>query len=252
MSFWPSATSVARSARGLAYARGRIGVAAPGSGKRPPALQLVLGHAVGFSKEAFAPTLVALGELLEQRHCEATWIAIDFSGHGASREPPPEPSKWNVHHAEELIELLEEVEVVETSPPPRVGFGWSMGGTVLASVEVRRRHTFKHVLMYEPPLFTRSLAALAKLLGALGLNVLANSAAKWRRVWSSLAEARSHLLRRSGKSYAPAAIDAWIESAGFRPHTGGEDDGAAGAVELSCDPKYEARAYSWPSLLRGP
>ena len=261
MSFWPSATSISRTARGLAYARGRIGVAAPG---RPPALRLVLGHAVGFSKEAFAPTLVALGRLLEQRRCEATWIAVDFSGHGASREPPPEPSKWNEHHAEEIIEVLGDEAVHESEvratlpPPPLVGFGWSMGGAVLASAEVRRRHTFEHVLMYEPPLFTRSLAALAKLLSALGLNVMANSAAKRRRVWPSLADARSHLLRRSGKSFAPAAIDAWVEGAGFRPHTGGVDsvaggvDSVAGAVELSCDPKYEARAYSWPSLLKGP
>ena len=262
MSFWPSATSVSRTAHGLAYARGRIGFAAPG---RPPALRLVLGHAVGFSKEAFAPTLVALGRLLEQRRCEATFIALDFSGHGASREPPPEPSKWNEHHAEEIIEVLGDEAVHESEvratlppPPPLVGFGWSMGGAVLASAEVRRRHTFKHVLMYEPPLFTRSLAALAKLLSALGLNMMANSAAKRRRVWPSLADARSHLLRRSGKSFAPAAIDAWVEGAGFHPHTGGVDsaaggvDGVAGAVELSCDPKYEARAYSWPSLLKGP
>ena len=257
MSFWPSATSVSRTAHGLAYARGRIGFAAPG---RPPALRLVLGHAVGFSKEAFAPTLVALGRILEQRRCDATWIALDFSGHGASREPPPEPSKWNVHHAEEIEEIIEvlgdeavhesEVRATLPPPPPLVGFGWSMGGAVLASVEVRRRHTFKHVLMYEPPLFTRSLAALAKLLSALGLNMMANSAAKRRRVWPSLADARSHLLRRSGRSFAPAAIDAWVEGPGFRPHTGGRDSGA-GAVELSCDPKYEARAYSWPSLLKG-
>ena len=48
MSFWPSATSVSRTAHGLAYARGRIGFAAPG---RPPALRLVLGHAVGLAHE---------------------------------------------------------------------------------------------------------------------------------------------------------------------------------------------------------
>ena len=259
MSFWPPATSVLRTSRGLAYARGRIGLAAPG---RPPALRLVFGHAVGFSKEAFAPTLVALGRLLEQRRCEATWVAQDFSGHGASREPPPEPSKWNEYHAEEIIEVLEhealhEIDVGSTPPPPPpplVGVGWSMGGAVLACAEVSRRHTFEHVLMYEPPLFTRSLAALAKLLGVLGLNVLANSAAKRRRVWPSLAEARAHLLSRSGRSFAPASIDAWIEGSGFRPHTGdaesvaGSVKSAAGAVELSCDPQYEARAYSWPSL----
>ena len=248
MSLCPAGTCVLRTARGLAYARGRIGLAAPG---RPPALRLVFGHAVGFSKEAFAPTLVALGRLLEQRRCEATWIAPDFSGHGASREPPPEPSKWNEYHAEEIIEVLEHEALHKSDvgrtppppPPPLVGVGWSMGGAVLACAEVSRRHTFEHVLMYEPPLFTRSLAALAKLLGVLGLNVLANSAAKRRRVWPSLAEARAHLLSRSGRSFAPASIDAWIEGEGFRPHTGGAQSvagsvhSAAGAVELSCDPK---------------
>jgi len=237
--------STLRTAHGLAYTRGWIG-----SGR--PRFQLILGHAVGFSKETFIPTLTALGKLLEQRCCAATWIAIDFSGHGASRDAPPEPSKWNAHHADEIIELLEgEVlprgsDGYTASPLPLVGFGWSMGGAVLANVEVKRPKTFEHVLMFEPPLFTRALALAAKLFGAIGMNVLANGAAKRRRVWPSLEAARAHLLKRSGKHYVPTALDAWVGGAGFRPHADGNEDGTSGAVELSCDPAYEARAYSWP------
>jgi pimeloyl-ACP methyl ester carboxylesterase len=270
---------------------------ARGGTSQPPCVRVVLTHAAGFCKEVWGPVLVdmarILGEVTTHRtnqrvatttavatgttcaHSSPTmtdhhplpplaveWLALDFSGHGASCSPPPEPARWDDYHVQETVDVMVDAgwkgasatstplsdDVMHTTHPNVViGVGHSMGGAVLTTLELSSKHsrlggTLNHVIAVEPPLFTRGLAWVAKAVSNLGVNPLANAAARRRRIWPDRQAVRQHVATRSPSNrWDPHTIDAWVSS-GFREGVGA----AAGRVVLCCTPETEARLLMWP------
>ena len=221
---WPAGT-VLRSASGLAYARGSLGGSAA-----PAQIAVVLTHALGYCKEIWCPTLHHLSKLVRNR---VEFLALDFSGHGASR--PPRNYDWNRCHVDEVAEVLR----AESLPENLIGVGHSMGGATLVALELRNPGTLSRVAAIEPPLFTRLTAGIGRAATAAGLNPIAAAARRRRRVWPDADAAREHIGRRLAADWDPAALDAYIAHA-LRP------DADRGGVELACDPETEALAVSSP------
>ena len=222
---WPAGT-VLRSASGLAYARGSLGGSAA-----PAQSAVVLTHALGYCKELWLPTLHHLSKLVRNR---VEFLALDFSGHGASR-PAPRNYDWNRCHVDEVAEVLRE----ESLPDNLIGVGHSMGGATLVALELRIPGTLSRVAAIEPPLFTRLTAGIGRAATAAGLNPIAAAARRRRRVWPDADAAREHIGRRLAADWDPAALDAYIAHA-LRP------DADRGGVALACDPETEALAVSSP------
>jgi len=194
---WPAGT-VHRATGGLAYARGSLGGVQRDAA---PRATIVLAHAVGFCKELWAPVLHELAPLLERTPATIDWLALDFSGHGASRAPPPDgTSTWDRYHAQELREVMR-AEGIDPAASVVMGVGHSMGGAVLASLELRDSGHFRHVVAIEPPLFTRAALGIARVLSATGSNPLANAAARRRSTWPSQDAAREHFSKRSAAGW---------------------------------------------------
>ena len=222
---WPAGT-VLRSAGGLAYVRGSLGGAAA-----PAQVAIVLTHALGFCKELWLPTLHHLSKLVK---IPSEFLALDFSGHGASR-PARRHYDWNRCHVDEVAEVLR----ADSLPENLIGVGHSMGGATLVALELRNPGTLSRVAAIEPPLFTRLTAGIGRAATAAGLNPIAAAARRRRRVWPDADAAREHIGRRLAADWDPAALDAYIAHA-LRP------DADRGGVALACDPETEALAVSSP------
>ena len=180
---------------GLSFARGSIGGSSGGgdSGGGDGPVALVLAHALGFSKECWAPVLEELAPLLRRR---VEWVTLDFSGHGASTSSPP-TGRWDEYHVAEAREVLQS-ELRDVAPASRtVGVGHSMGGAVLAALELRQPGSLARVAAIEPPIFPAAVGPLARLLTSVGLNPLANAAAQRRHAWPSAAAVSTCLRRRA-------------------------------------------------------
>mmetsp|Transcript_32414 Transcript_32414/g.108162 ORF Transcript_32414/g.108162 Transcript_32414/m.108162 type:complete len:314 (-) Transcript_32414:24-965(-) len=233
MARWPG--SLARPLRsGLSIARGSIGGSSDSGGVDAP-VALVLTHALGFSKECWAPVLEELAPLLRRRRLE--WVALDFSGHGASASSPP-TGLWDEYHVAEAREVLQS-ELRAVAPASRtVGVGHSMGGAVLAALELRQPGSLARVAAIEPPIFPAAIGRLSRLLTSAGLNPLANAAAQRRRAWPSAAAAREHFGSRMAAGWDSRSLDAFL--------SGALRDAPGGGVELCCDPATEARCLGLP------
>ena len=244
MARWPG--SLVRPLRsGLSIARGSIGGSSGGgggdsgggdsdSGSGDAPVALVLTHALGFSKECWAPVLEDLAPLLTRR---VEWVALDFSGHGASTSSPP-TGRWDEYHVAEAREVLQS-ELRAVAPASRtVGVGHSMGGAVLAALELRQPGSLARVAAIEPPIFPAAVGRLARLLTSAGLNPLANAAAQRRRAWPSAAAAREHFGSRMAAGWDSRSLDAFLG--------GALRDAPGGGVELCCDPATEARCLGLP------
>eukprot|EP00967_Tisochrysis_lutea_P136404 scaffold243338_cov31-Tisochrysis_lutea.AAC.1 len=256
MALWPAGSSV-RSAAGLCYVRGSIG-----GMREAPHANLVLTHAAGFCKELWAPVVSELARALSAGVGQLDWLAIDFSGHGASKDPPNR-STWDRYHPIDVMDVMR-AEGLASGSSPIIGVGHSMGGAVLTNLELRNPGTFRRVVAIEPPLFSRAATGACRVLTALGLNYPANAAAKRRRTFANRDIAREHFARRLAANWDARSLDAWVEG-GLRPSMQGEarpadevhsPGDAGGAVELCCEPNVEARTLSWPgesvhSLARG-
>ena len=221
---------------GLSFARGSIGGSSGGgdSGGGDGPVALVLAHALGFSKECWAPVLEELAPLLRRR---VEWVTLDFSGHGASTSSPP-TGRWDEYHVAEAREVLQS-ELHDVAPASRtVGVGHSMGGAVLAALELRQPGSLARVAAIEPPIFPAAVGPLARLLTSVGLNPLANAAAQRRHAWPSAAAAREHFGSRMAAAWDSRSLDAFLG--------GALRDAPGGGVELCCDPATEARCLGLP------
>lgn len=102
-----------------------------------PLCRLVLTHAAGFCKELWSPVISEIETAItsprlsvdqQQKPFTDTlavdsvtsvlspgtaviveWVALDFTGHGASSPPPPEPAHWDDYHVREVIEVMRDV-----------------------------------------------------------------------------------------------------------------------------------------------
>ncbi|EOD38551.1 hypothetical protein EMIHUDRAFT_224302 [Emiliania huxleyi CCMP1516] len=108
------------------------------------------------SLECWAPVLEDLAPLLTRR---VEWVALDFSGHGASTSSPP-TGRWDEYHVAEAREVLQS-ELRAVAPASRtVGVGHSMGGAVLAALELRQPGSLARVAAIEPPIFPAAARCL--------------------------------------------------------------------------------------------
>lgn len=180
---------------------------------------LLLGHATGFCKEVWRPTVSAL----RGQGVRASALAWDARGHGSA--PPFESpvSWWTL--AEDLAALVEEL------PPsgPVVGVGHSMGGSSMMMAELLRPGLFDGLVLIEP-------VVLPSWYRPDGGFPLAAQAARRRPVFPSLeAAADSYRSKPLFRSWHPAAFAGYLEG-GLRPHPDG--------VALSCPPRIEAEVFS--------
>lgn len=180
---------------------------------------LLLGHATGFCKEVWRPTVAALRE----QRVSASALAWDARGHGSA--PPFESpvSWWTL--AEDLAALVEEL------PPsgPVVGVGHSMGGSSMMMAELLRPGLFDGLVLIEP-------VVLPSWYRPDGGFPLAAQAARRRPVFPSLeAAADSYRSKPLFRSWHPDAFAGYLEG-GLRPRPDG--------VALSCPPRIEAEVFS--------
>lgn len=231
---WPPGTHLGRTAGGVAYATGKLPGLTPNWGPR-----LLLAHGAGFCKEMWAPTLDEL--TVRPALASATeWLTLDFSGHGSSVEQPPPPATWDQYHSDNVKEVLSELGWQALKSDGVLAVGHSMGGAVLATIEMQSPGTFDHTVVIEPPMFPRWMAAIVSVLGKTGTNALANAAAKRRSVWPSRQAVREHVAVRIGAGWDPRALRSWVD-AGFREE-------ADSTIALRCAPATEARMLTCPGV----
>lgn len=185
----------------------------------PTGALLLLGHATGFCKEVWRPTVSAL----RGQGVRASALAWDARGHGSA--PPFESpvSWWTL--GEDLAALVEEL-----SPPGAVvGVGHSMGGSSMMMAELLRPGLFDGLVLIEP-------VVLPSWYRPDGEFPLAVRAARRRPVFPSLeAAADSYRSKPLFRSWHPDAFAGYLEG-GLRPHP----DGFA----LSCPPRIEAEVFA--------
>ena len=153
-----------RSPGGFAYAKGRLGAVGFSESHAPA---LVLTHAAGFSKESWAPVLAWL-EAQGDAIPSVDWFAVDLASHGESRARGLNEPEYRA--------ILSVVEAEGLAQRTVLSAGHSLGGRVLATLELHQPNTFSHVLAIEPPLFTRLPLILCNILSWLGANPIARAA----------------------------------------------------------------------------
>ncbi len=189
----------------------------PGS----PDVLLLLGHATGFCKEVWRPTVAGLREL----GVEASVAAWDARGHGSSPALPT-PVTWRTF-GRDLAALAKELG----GGARLVGVGHSMGGAAVVMAETLSPGTFAGMVLVEPVLMPPPYRRRPD-------NPLSVLAARRRPVFPSVEEAaRSYRSKPLFADWHEEAFAGYLEG-GFRPHPQGA------ALVLSPESESEVFAAS--------
>jgi pimeloyl-ACP methyl ester carboxylesterase len=209
----PRARRVALPTRG-----GEMAVLDFGPPDRPA--DIVFSHANGFNARTYRSILAPLaGEL--------RILALDLRGHGASTLPTVIEGRDGWHEfREDLLALL-----AAATEGPVVLAGHSMGGTssLLAAAEAPQR--VKALALFDPVVFTPSLAP-----DAMSDNPLAEGALRRRATFpSKAAVVAAYTGRGAFRTWEPRQVADYVE-AGFRETSTGE-------VTLTCTGAWEASNF---------
>jgi len=122
---------------------------------------------------------------------------------------------------------------------PIIGVGHSIGAVTTLFTATRRPDLFSHIILLDPPLFSRGAMFLLRLMKLVGLKrrfPLADRARRRRNRWTSRQEALDHFRGKDLFSgWEEAFLRAYV-TYGLKPAAG---DG----VSLICPPEAEARAF---------
>lgn len=187
----------------------------PGS----PDVLLLLGHATGFCKEVWRPTVACLREM----GVEASVLAWDARGHGSSPALPTPVTWWTF--GRDLAALAGELG----GSARLVGVGHSMGGAAVVMAETLAPGTFAGMVLAEPVLMPPPYRRRPD-------NPLSVLAARRRPVFPSVEEAaRSYRGKPLFADWHEEAFAGYL-AGGFRPHP----QGAA----LVLSPELESEVFA--------
>ena len=180
--------------------------------------ELLLAHANGFHGRIWRPLADRLAK-------DFLCVAPDLRGHGDSAPPPPPRFEWG-GFATDLLAAVDGLGLVRP-----FGVGHSSGATALLLAEQARPGTFRALYCFEPV-----IVPVDPPLGRDPDSWLAEKARARRAAFPSCAEALRHYGARPPLSELdPATLRAYVEH--------GFVDIPGGAVQLKCNPGYEALVY---------
>ena len=160
-------------------------------------------------------------------------IASDVRGHGGSDFKLIQPIRsWNIF-AEDLKVITE-----QTTKPPIIGMGHSLGAVTTCIAAVRFPHLFNSVVLIDPSLMMPRRLAIIGLMRALGLREYlprVRAARRRRKTFKSKAEALKRFLAGRGifKTWSPEFVEAYMECGLLVKN--------AESAVLTCDPELEAQ-----------
>jgi pimeloyl-ACP methyl ester carboxylesterase len=210
--------------RMIRLADGEMAALEFGDAARP--VDAVFLHANGFNALTYRSVLGPLSLSLRL-------LAVDMRGHGASRLPADPRGRWSWRDLrDDLLAMLQEV-----TDGPVVLAGHSMGATVALLAAVERPSAVRALALFDPvvPSQWASLSAKAPWLfaGLWRRAAAARTARSRRAVFDSFTGAfKAYCGRGLFRSWPEIMLADYI-AAGFREQPGG-------AVELTCDPAWEA------------
>lgn len=185
------------------------------SGADPADADVVVCHATGFCKETLAP-VIDEWEHITGGSVDA--MLVDARGHGEST-PHRGPFTWDAA-SDDVVAL------VSDRSAPLIGIGHSLGGAIVARVEIKRPGTFRHLVLLEPIVFP----------GPFGVRdiPLSVAAENRRRAFASRDAAYMRFERGPFSRWDPRSLAAYVDH-GFRETPNG--------WELKCAPSVEAEVF---------
>ena len=206
-----------------------------GSAEQPPVL---ISHATGFHARCYTPLAAALAGRFSV-------VGHDFRGHGDTDLPADHEVHWGRFGDDALA-------VARAVAPDGglVAFGHSMGGAALLMAAHRDPGLFAHLVLFEPIAYPALPPTQDG--GDMAEHPIIQGARRRRRRFGSFDEAYERYLDRPPLSLmAGESLRNYVDY-GFRAVVG--DDGEP-AVELRCDPEFEAGIFLqgrdngvWPLL----
>jgi pimeloyl-ACP methyl ester carboxylesterase len=188
----------------------------------------LIGHSIGFCAGLYSPLAALLTD-----HFQV--LGLDGRGHGRTKAPadPDKLKNWHIFY-DDLEGFCRHIG------QPVIAIGHSMGGTVSMAAAVRRPELLRALVMIEPGIIPPEWIPgtyLMQKCGLTGLAPMVSKTAKRKNKWPDRAALRDHLsTNKLFVHWERSFIDAYIEYM--------IEDTDTGAVQLRCDPRWEARCIA--------
>ena len=210
-----------------------------GSSSRP--VDIIFSHANGFNAQTYRMILAPLAGTLRI-------IAPDLRGHGATRLAYRSEGRLNWNDlVTDLVRLVSQFE-----GPPVILSGHSLGACISIFAAAQLPHRVRKLVLFEPviwPFWAGGLTLFPHLAHYLAKKTpIYRGAIKRRRQFASVEEAMTTYRGRGAFTGWPDMILADYLGGGLRMTE-------TGAVELACDPQWDASNYAahanntWGALM---
>ena len=194
-----------------------------GSPADPP---LLIAHATGFHGRCYTPIASALADRFRVH-------ALDFRGHGASPADPATDVDWR-RFGDDAVAAAAHV----APDGGLIGFGHSMGGAALLMAAHREPDRFDRLVLFEP--ISHQATADSPTADEMREYPIVQGALRRTRTFPSYDAAYENYAAKPPLSLmVREALRNYVDH-GFRATT--DDDGEP-AVELCCDPTFEAGIF---------
>jgi pimeloyl-ACP methyl ester carboxylesterase len=188
----------------------------------------VIGHSIGFCAGVYTPLATLMTD-----HFQV--LGFDSRGHGRTKTSanPDKLKNWHIFY-DDMENFCQHIG------RPVIAIGHSMGGTVSLVVAVRHPELVRALIMIEPGIIPPEWIQRTYLMQKCGLTRLApivSKTAKKQYKWSDRESLRDYLFtNKMFRYWTKAFIDAYIEHM--------IEDTDTGAVQLRCNPRWEARCIA--------
>ena len=188
----------------------------------------LINHSIGFCAGLYSPLAALMTD-----HFQV--LGLDGRGHGMTKAPadPEKLKNWHIFY-DDMEDFCRHIR------RPVIAIGHSMGGTVSMVVAVRRPELVRALIMIEPGIIPPQWIPRTYLMqkcGLTGLAPIVSKTAKRNNKWSDHEALKEHLsTNKLFLHWKKAFIDAYIEHM--------IEDTDTGAVQLRCDPRWEARCIA--------
>jgi pimeloyl-ACP methyl ester carboxylesterase len=185
-------------------------------------------HSIGFCAGVYTPLAALMTD-----HFQV--LGFDSRGHGRTKAPadPENLKNWHIFY-DDMEDFCRHIG------RPVIAIGHSMGGTVSMVATVRRPELVRALIMIEPGIIPPEWIARTYLMqkcGLTGLAPIVSKTAKRKNKWPDREALRDYLsTNKTFLHWKKAFIDAYIEHM--------IEDTDTGAVQLRCDPRWEARCIA--------
>jgi pimeloyl-ACP methyl ester carboxylesterase len=185
-------------------------------------------HSIGFCAGVYTPLATLMTDHFQVQ-------GFDSRGHGRTKAPadPENLKNWNIFY-DDMEGFCQHIG------RPVIAIGHSMGGTVSMVAAVRRPELVRALIMIEPGIIPPEWILRTYLMqkcGLTGLAPIVSKTVKRKNKWPDREALRDHLsTNKMFLHWKRAFIDAYIEHM--------IEDTDTGAVQLRCDPRWEARCIA--------